>query len=150
MSAGQVITGVSASDTLTLSEQLLVWPAPSVARYVSVHGDPLILNTAPLPSADVAATLQPQLSAHTGVLYVTRAPHTPASFVRVTLAGHVMVGAWLSYTDTTNEQVEVSDDVSRARKSCVVLPRGKLDPTVNPCVSWSVTPGQLSFTVGKE
>ena len=52
----------------------------------------------------------------------------------MTLAGQVIVGAWLSTTVTVKEQVAVLPATSVAVKVLVVEPTGKLDPLGKPPV----------------
>ena len=44
------------------------------------------------------------------------------------LEGHVIVGAWLSFTVTVNEQVETLPAGSVAVEVTVVVPTGKIEP----------------------
>ena len=65
------------------------------------------------------------------------------------LAGHVIVGGWVSVTVTVNVHVEVFGGVaaSLTLQETVVVPTGNEEPDAG--VQTGVpTPGQLSLTVG--
>jgi acyl-CoA thioesterase len=71
----------------------------------------------------------PQLSVPTGAVYVTTAPHWPASLLGVRFGGHVIVGASLSLTVTVNEHV------ARLVQHCYFVVRMSTRIPVCPAVS---------------
>jgi hypothetical protein len=71
----------------------------------------------------IGAPTPGQLSLTIGAGYVTTAWHTLGSVLLVTLAGHVMFGAWVSLTVTVNEQLGPA-----VVQVTVVVPFGKNDP----------------------
>ena len=56
------------------------------------------------------------------------APHCPAVFPTVTLAGQVIPGASVSSTVTVNEHESMLPDASATVQVTVVVPAGKKDP----------------------
>src|SRR5205085_4454884 len=65
-------------------------------------------NVLPLARPVVCAVVAPmQLSVPTGAVYVTTAPHVPASAACVMFAGQEIIGASLSVIVTVNEQDDV-------------------------------------------
>ena len=123
MSTGQVIFGASVSFTFTVKEQVAVFMLASVTFQTLVvvptgKKEPLV---SPLTNVTVAVE---QLSDAAGVGYEVSAPHCPRSFDFTMLAGHVMVGACVSFTVTVKEQVRVLAERSVARQVLVVVPTG--------------------------
>ena len=90
-----------------------------------------------LPEAGDAVTVVPgQLSLAAGNAKFTNAPHWPGELLTVMLAGQVMVGAWVSFTRTTNEQVPPPGSVA----TTVVLPMGKKEPEAGEVVTGPQAP----------
>jgi hypothetical protein len=104
--AGQLIEGGCASVTVTVKEQVAVWPLEAVTVYTFV-----VVPTgklAPEAEPDVCAVLTPeQLSVPTGAVYVTVALQSPVVFVVEILAGQVILGGCASVTVTMALQVAV-------------------------------------------
>lgn len=74
------------------------------------------------------------MSAPTGAVKVTMAPHCPVVLFTLMFAGQVMVGNWLSATETVNEQLAVFPKASVTLKVLVVVPTGKAAPDAKPVV----------------
>lgn len=111
---GQEIVGVSISTTVTENEQVVVFPAPSVAPNTCVVTP--TGNVAPLANPAVCRVVAaPQLSVPAGVLNETAAPQVLESAFIVTLDGQLMLGASVSLTVTVNEQVAVKPARSVAK-----------------------------------
>jgi hypothetical protein len=72
------------------------------------------------------------------------AKHWPELVLTVTLAGHVIDGAWLSWTVTVKLQVAVLPDPSVTLNVFVVTPTGNAAPLGSPAVCVSIGPVQLS------
>jgi hypothetical protein len=139
------ITGSELSWTITLKEQMEVFPAASVAVYVT--------SVVPRSKTDpgafvlVRVNVPPQLSDTVGVVQLTVA-WQEAFALTVMLEGHpVITGFVLSWTITLNEQVDVFPSASVAVYVTSVVPRLKVVPGFCVAVSVSVPP-QLSDTVG--
>jgi hypothetical protein len=133
------------SFTVTLNEQVAVLPLASVTTKVFVVTP--IGNTEPDASPTVCVITCPgQLSVDV-LVYVTTAPHTPASLLTVIGALHVIVGACVSFTVTVNEQVAVLPDASVTTNVLVVTPIGNTEPDASPTVCVITCPGQLSVDV---
>ena len=89
-----------------------------------------------------------QLSVPTGAVYVTTALHWPEVALVLTLAGHVIAGAWLSTTVTVKLHVAVVPLDAVTLKVLVVTPTGKAAPLARPLVLKVVWPVQLSVPTG--
>jgi hypothetical protein len=114
----QLITGTWLSITVTMNEQVLVLPLPSVAVLVTVWTPTVIV----LPEAGLDTTVAlPQLSLAVTVKF-TVVVQSPASAFRLKPDGHVITGAWLSTTVTVKEQVAVLPLPSVAVLVTVVVP----------------------------
>jgi hypothetical protein len=130
---GQEIVGFSASETVTVKEQVLVLLDASMTLKVLVVTP--LGYVAPLASPTICEAVDPtQLSPKVGALYVTTAEQVPAAVLTLILAGQLMVGFWLSTTVTVNEQVLVLPTASVTRKMLVVIPTGYNAPDVSPLV----------------
>jgi hypothetical protein len=141
-SAGQVITGASVSSTVTVKEQLAVFPDGSVAVQVTV----VVPTGKKEPEAGEQLTVTGQLSVTVGSGNVTKAPHSPGSLEMVISTGQVITGGSVSFTVTVKEHVAVLPAASVAVQVTVVFPTGKKVPDAG--VQVAVAPGQLSVTVG--
>ncbi len=112
MFEGQVIAGGSLSVTVTVKLQVAVWAATSVAVKMTVV-TPLLndwVPICPLPLALVApdlvqAMVEEQLSPKVSAGTATFARHDPVVLFTAIFDGQAMVGFWLSFTVTVNEQV---------------------------------------------
>ena len=115
---GQVITGVSASVTITVCEQLDVLPLASVAVHVTVV----------VPSAYGAAGIGPetvtplQLSVAVAVPIDALDVHEPASVLILTVEGQLITGNSESVTVTVCEHIAVLPLASVAVHTTVVVP----------------------------
>src|SRR5687768_1849594 len=120
-----VITGSVLSSTITLNEQVEIFPPASVAVYVTT----VVPKSKTVPGFFVLAKVVPeQLSDTPGVVQFTMARHD-ASAVTVMFEGHpVSVGLVLSRTKTLNEQVDVFPAASVAVYVTTVVPRPKVVP----------------------
>ncbi len=144
---GQTITGASLSFTVTVNEQVAVFPAASVTRKV-FKTFPLG-KAEPLFNPEVCVVVAPaQLSAPTGAANVTVALQSPGFTVVTMLEGQVMVGIWLSAIVTVNEQLAEFPKASVVVKVLVVVPDGNKAPLANPAVWAVVGPAQLSMPTG--
>jgi len=147
MFEGQLIVGSSVSLTVTVKLHVAVLPLASVTLNVLVVAP--IGNTDPLARPDVCTVLAlGQLSLPEGVVYVTVAPHTPASLLTVTLEGQLIVGSSVSLTVTVKLHVAVLPFASVTLYVFVVTPIGKIDPLAWPDVCTVLAPGQLSVPTG--
>ena len=106
ISAGhELITGSSVSVTTTSKLHVTLFPAASVAVYVTVVVP--TGNTSPLLCV-LVKLVTPQLSDAVGATHVVAAPHTPASFVMLISDGQAIIdGNWSSVTVTNWLHVEV-------------------------------------------
>ena len=68
------------------------------------------------------------------LVYVTTAPHTPASLLTVIGALQVIVGSSVSFTVTLKLQVAVLPLASVTTNVLVVVPIGNTDPDASPAV----------------
>jgi hypothetical protein len=62
--------------------------------------------------------------------------------------GHLITGAWLSFTVTVNEQLPDRPPESTTMQFTVLVPTGKKDPDAG--LHEGVSDAQLSLTVGAE
>ena len=125
MLEGQVIVGFSVSLTVTVNEHDAVLPDASVTVKVFVVVP--VGNVLPLACPAVCAVVAPaQLSVPVGVVYVTTAPHVPASLLCVMLEGQVIVGFSVSFTVTVKLHDAVLLDASVTVKVFVVVPAGNV------------------------
>jgi hypothetical protein len=83
-----VITGASVSFTVTLNEQVAVFPEASVAVQVTVFVP--IGNV--LPEEGAHKTVTPGQLSVADAVNVTAAPHTPGSLLTVIFDGQVITG----------------------------------------------------------
>jgi len=128
-----------------LNEQVEVFPAASVAVYVTIVVPRL--NTVPGFFVVFKVSVPPQLSDTVGAVQLTTAWQEAFAFA-VMFDGHpVMTGFELSWTITLNEQVDVFPAASVAVYVTAVVPRSKAVPEFFVEVSVSVPP-QLSEAVG--
>jgi hypothetical protein len=119
----QLITGTWLSTTVTVNEQVAVFPLPSVAVPVTV----VFPNANVLPEAGEETTAGlPQLSVAV-VLKVATAVQFPDADM-LTFAGQLITGTVLSTTRTVNEQVELFPLPSVAVPVTVVFPKLKVLP----------------------
>ena len=162
IAAGHVKDGACVSLTTTRNVQVLLKPAASVALHVTVVGP--LAKVALLFGLPVAWPAPPlthcgcpegraQLSVAVGVGYEAKAVHWSASMGRVMLPGQAIVGTWVSFTVTVNEQVAVfavGVAVSVTFHSTTVVPFGNCEPLAVLAALWSVTTEtpQLSVAVG--
>ena len=143
MFAGHETVGACVSCTVTVNEQLPVFAEASDAVHVTV----VVPTGNVAPVAGTHTTVAPgQLSDAVGVVKFTTAEHWPAVLPVVMFAGHVTVGACVSWIVTVNEHVPVFADASVAVHVTVVTPTGKDDPDNG--AHTTVAPGQLSEAVG--
>ena len=110
--------------TVTVKLQVAALPLPSLAVAVTV--------VVPIGNVEPEAGMYervavPQLSEAVAAK-VTTALQTPAPAFTEILAGQVMLGAWLSFTVTVNEQVAVFPWPSLAVAVTVVVPKLKIEP----------------------
>ena len=141
--AGQVIVGCSVSFTVTVNEQVLVLPAASVATNVLVVVP--TGNVLPLGRPAVCCTTggtSGQLSVTAGRLKFTIAPQMPGFVPVVILAGHMIVGGWVSFTLTVNEQL-TAPQVLVAVTVTVVMPTLNSEPLPEPLPDPVVAPEKL-------
>ena len=142
-----MIDGASVSLTVTVKEQLVLLPLASVTVKVFVVVP--TGKTAPLARPAVCTVVDPlQLSVPTGEVYVTVAPHTPASLLLTIGEGQVIDGASVSLTFTVKEQLVLLPLASVTVKVLVVVPTGKVAPLARPAVCVVVEPEQLSVPTG--
>ena len=147
MLAGQEIAGGMLSTTVMVNEQDVVFPAASVAVWVTVFTP--TGNVAPEARPAVRAVVAPeQLSVPTGAVYVTTCPQVPAEALTVMFAGQAMAGEILSTTVMVKEQDVVLPAPSVAVKVTVFTPTGNVAPEAKPTVRAVVTPEQLSVPTG--
>ena len=100
-----VITGLVLSSTITLKEQVDIFPAASVAVYVT--GVVPMLKIVPGLFVVVRVSVPPQLSDTVGAVQLTVA-WQDAFALTVMLEGHpVITGLIKSFTVTLNEHVAV-------------------------------------------
>ena len=138
------ITGLVLSKTMTLKEQVDMFPAASVAVYVT--GVVPRLKSVPGFFVVVSVSVPPQLSDTVGTVQLTVAWQDAFAFT-VMLEGHpVITGPVLSCTVTLNEQVDVFPSASVAVYVTGVVPRLKTVPGFFVVVN--VTAVQLSDAVG--
>mmetsp|Transcript_85585 Transcript_85585/g.149456 ORF Transcript_85585/g.149456 Transcript_85585/m.149456 type:complete len:209 (-) Transcript_85585:672-1298(-) len=148
MFAGQVMTGASTSDTVTVNVQVAEFPLPSVAVY----------TTAVLPTlkawGDVTAGLEerlgelPELSLVVGRLHVVLAEGCPASLFKAWLGGQVITGASRSETVTWKLHVKTLFEESLTVYVTVVVPIVKLLPRAGTATT-VIPPGTLSVATGR-
>src|SRR5687767_5065135 len=111
--AGQMMTGGCVSFTVTVNEQVAVFPAASAAVYVTVV-TPTLNVRAPrllIPVAGELAIVAPvidhcslvilQLSAVTGFVVAIGDEQSPEELLEVRLEGQLIVGGWLSLSTMT-------------------------------------------------
>jgi hypothetical protein len=111
--AGQVITGSSASFTVTVNEQVAELLAASVTRKVFVVTP--TRKVAPLANPAVCVVVATvQLSVPKGAVYGTVAEHVPTMLLTMVFAGQMIDGNCASVTVTVYEQVAVLPAVSDA------------------------------------
>lgn len=115
--AGHVMVGMMLSFTVTVKEHVAMFPAASLALYVTVVTPPLnvLVPTLLMPVTAEFATVAPakahvkivteQLSAVVAFGVAIDLVHVPAATVFTMFAGHVMVGRILSVTVTVYEHV---------------------------------------------
>jgi hypothetical protein len=142
------MVGISESLTVTVKEHVAVLPVPSVT--VKLFEVTPVGKLDPLPNPAVCAKVAPAQLSLKLTEYVTIAAHWPGSLLTTTLAGHVIVGACVSFTVTVKEQVAVLPLASVTRKVLVVAPSGKLLPLASPPIWTVVAPAQLSLPTGAE
>ena len=125
MSAGQFeITGAVLSATITLNVQVDLFPAASVAVYVTAV-DPR-LNT--VPGVCVLASVT-QLALTVGAAQVTAFEHSDADSVTEMFDGHdEIMGSVLSVMTTLNVHVDLCPAASVAVYVTGVVPKEKDDP----------------------
>ena len=117
--------GSSISFTVTLNEQVPIFPASSVA--VTVATVTPTLNVEPdAGTATVVAT--EQLSVAAGKVKFTTASHELASLSTSILSGQLATGFSPSFTVIVNVQSSILLDVSVAVTVTVVTPTGKVEP----------------------
>ena len=120
------------SNAATLNEHVAVFPEVSVAVQVTV----VMPNGKQEPDAGLQATVTPgQLSLAVGAGKVALTQLTPGlTATAVTLPGHVITGACVSFTVTVNVQL----GLAVVEQVTVVVPNGNVEPergaqlTVNP------------------
>ena len=113
--------------TVTLKEHCAVLPAASVTLKVFVVVP--AGNVPPLGTPAIWVVTAPgQLSAPTGVAYVTNAPLTAGSKSAMMSDGQVIVGNCMSLTVTVNEQLAVLFEASIAVHVTVVVPFWNVEP----------------------
>ena len=122
MSAGQLITGNSLSVTITLNEQVEMFPDGSVAIEFTV----VVPIEKTLPEAGVEITVVEQLSV-ANTLNVTTALHFPGSALTY-LFVQFNTGGILSVTVTLKEHVTVLPEASVAVDVTIVVPTEKNEP----------------------
>ena len=145
MFAGHVIAGGWPSFTVTVNEQLEVFPDVSVATLVTVvtpFGNEL-------PDGGFDTTVTPGQLSEAVTVNVTTAEQTLGSVTFVMFAGHVTVGACVSFTVTVKLHVVVFGGVAASLtvQVTVVTPFGYTAPEAGLHVTVP-TPGQLSVAVG--
>jgi hypothetical protein len=122
---GQIMTGNSVSFTVTVNEQVDIFPAASVAVELTV----VVPLGKKLPGAWLVTNdITEQLSVAVGVANVTLAPQRPSSFGTIILAGQVITGGSVSFTLILNLQVEIFAAASMAMEVTTVVPTGKKLP----------------------
>lgn len=130
--------------TLTLNEQVLVFPDASVAVQVTV----VVTGEKKEPDAGVQTAVTPgQLSLTVGSGKFTNAPFRPGSLNIVISAGQVITGGSVSFTVMVNEHEADPPQGSVTVQVTVVVPTGKKEPDGG--LQLAVKPaGQSSVTVG--
>ena len=121
---GQVMLGAWLSFTVTVKEQVEVFPCPSLAVAVTVVVPKA--NVEPETGLYVKVAV-PQLSVAVAAK-VTTWVQRPAAAFTLKLAGQVMLGAWLSFTVTVKEQAAVLPWPSLAVAVTVVVPKLNTEP----------------------
>jgi hypothetical protein len=144
---GHVMTGSSASLTVTVKLQNAALPAASCPTYTSLCTP--TANELPLPAALVPVVFgDPQLSLSTGVVYVTVFAHCCAAASTAMLPGHdAYCGASRSSTVTVNEHDATLPAVSLAKYVTVFTPRLNVLPEAPPDTSVTTGVPQLSVAV---
>ena len=101
----QVITGAWLSFTVTVNEQVAVFPEASVTKneFVVVPMGKMEPDARPA----VWVTVLPEQLSEEVIKYDTAAPHTPGLFAVVILAGQLICGRILSITVTVAVHVEL-------------------------------------------
>jgi len=129
---------------VTVNVQLLVLVDASVTLQLTVVVP--FGKVAPEAGVQVGVPTPAQLSLTVGFANVTTAEHTPAAVGTVTFAGHVIVGACVSFIVTVKVQFAVRPIVSVAVQVTVVVPLTNVDPEAG--AQTVVAPEQLSVGVG--
>src|SRR5690606_228005 len=139
--------GDSISLTVTLNEQLEMFPAASSTIYPT-----FVVPTgkkSPGPSGVTSVTVtSSQLSVPVGAVKSTSAPHNPASLSTTISAGQVICGNMVSLTVIVKEQVATLPLASVTSYTSVVVPTGKNIPVPRPSINSVEKPGQLSIPTG--
>ena len=133
------------SFTVTVNEQLAVFPDVSVAVAVTV----VVPFGNVDPDGGAATTVTPGQLSVAVTANVTTAEHRFGSFALVIFAGQVITGGCVSFTVTVNEQLAEFDEASSTLQLIVVVPFGKVDPEAGEQVGVPA-PVQLSLTDGAE
>jgi uncharacterized protein YunC (DUF1805 family) len=137
------ITGLVTSWTVTLKEQVEIFPDASVAVYVTG----VVPMEKVLPGAFVVVSVPPeQLSVNVGAVQVTTAWHDALALTVIFEGQPEITGLVTSWTITLKEQVEVLPAASVAVYVTGVVPTENVLP--GALVVVSVPPAQLSVNVG--
>ena len=132
------------STTVTVNEQVAVFPDASVAIAVTV----VVPFGKVDPDAGLATTATPGQLSLAVTVKLTTAEQRFAAAGTLIFAGHVITGGWVSFTVTVNEQLDEFPAASLTPQVTVVVPLGKVDPDAGLQVGLP-TPGQLSLTAGE-
>jgi hypothetical protein len=123
---GQVITGGSASRTVTVKVEVLLLPLASVAVFVTVVTP--TGNVLPL-GGQLTRPAKVQLSVALTVKVTLLRLRCPESAIRTRLLGHIMVGALVSRTITRCTQLLVLPLVSVTVQVTKLVPKPKVAGT---------------------
>jgi hypothetical protein len=129
------------SLTVTVNEQVPVFPALSVAEHVTVFTP--MLKVVPEEGLQVGVMAPSQLSLAVAVNFTTTPVEHEAAFV-VIGPGQVTTGFSQSFTVTQNEQVPVFPALSVAEHVTVVFPTLKIEPEAGLQVGVTM-PSQMSL-----
>ena len=144
---GQEIVGFWLSTTVTVKEQVSVFPAASVARQVTVVVPSEKVDPEPGPDNRVMEAPE-QLSETVGVEYETTLLQEPEPALTVMDDGQEATGSMPSKTVTLKEHVATLPEASVPRKATVVVPMGKKPPEGGPAILVKEPPEQLSLKDG--
>ena len=147
MSEEHEIQGDSASLTVTVKEELRIYPAASATEHVT--GLTPLLKVEPGGGMQTGTPMPGQLSDTPGREYETVALHWPRAVFAEIFWSVAMIGASVSFTVTVKEQGLVLPEASLTEQLTSVVPLAKAEPE-GGVHTGTPTPGQLSETLGEK